>query len=82
MTLAETLMDLDAFYCQETTRFAGSPLLLQVMFPTQPHIYFAHITWPSGSFFLTKPFSHFSLIARLSILYSLIFHPSPDMVDG
>ncbi|GMP98804.1 hypothetical protein CsSME_00046546 [Camellia sinensis var. sinensis] len=30
MTLAETLMGLDAFYRRETTRFAGSPLLLQV----------------------------------------------------
>ncbi|KAL7193763.1 hypothetical protein ACSBR2_025397 [Camellia fascicularis] len=29
MTLAETLMGLDAFYRWETTRFAGSPLLLQ-----------------------------------------------------
>ena len=28
MTLAETLIGLDAFYRQETTRFAGSPLLL------------------------------------------------------
>ncbi|KAL7264449.1 hypothetical protein ACSBR1_002406 [Camellia fascicularis] len=30
MILAETLMGLDAFYSRETTRFAGSPLLLQV----------------------------------------------------
>ncbi|KAI8008085.1 hypothetical protein LOK49_LG07G00516, partial [Camellia lanceoleosa] len=30
MTLAETLIGLDAFYRRETTRFAGSPLLLQV----------------------------------------------------
>ena len=82
MTLAETLMGLDAFCRQETTRFAGSPLLLQVMFPTQSHICIAHITRPSGSVFLTKPFSYFSLIVHLSILYSLIFHPSPDMVDG
>ena len=82
MTLAETLMGLDAFHRRETTRFAGSPLLLQVMFPTQSHICNAHITRPSGSVFLTKPLSYFSLIVHLSILYSLIFHPSLGMVDG
>ncbi|KAF5933747.1 hypothetical protein HYC85_029918 [Camellia sinensis] len=31
MTLAETLMGLDAFHRRETTRFAGSPLPLQVV---------------------------------------------------
>ncbi|KAL7197506.1 hypothetical protein ACSBR2_020109 [Camellia fascicularis] len=30
MTLAETLMGLDVFHRRETTRFAGSPLLLQI----------------------------------------------------
>ena len=82
MALAETLMGLDALYRRETTRFAGSPLLLQVMVPTFSHIYIAHIPRPPGAVFLTKPFSYFSLIVHLSILYSLIFHPSPDMVDG
>ena len=38
MILAETLMGLDAFHRRETTRFVGSPLLLQVMFPTLSHI--------------------------------------------
>ncbi|KAL7222904.1 hypothetical protein ACSBR1_024566 [Camellia fascicularis] len=33
LALAETLMGLDAFYRRETTRFPGSPLLLQVLFP-------------------------------------------------
>ncbi|KAF5932549.1 hypothetical protein HYC85_028720 [Camellia sinensis] len=79
MTLAETLMGLDAFHCRETARLAGSPLLLQVMFPTQPHICIAHITWPSGSIFLTKPFSFYSLIVHLSILYCLIFFIPPQV---
>ena len=38
MTLAETLMGLDAFHHRETTRFTRSPLLLQVMFPIPSHI--------------------------------------------
>lgn len=68
MILAETLMGLDAFHRRETTKFTGGPLLLQVMFPSLSHIYIAHITRPSGSVFLTKPFSHFSLNVHLSIL--------------
>ena len=77
LVLAKILMGLDAFHRRETTRFAGSPLLLQVMFPTQSHICNAQITRPSGSVFLTKPLSYFSLIVHLSVLYSLIFYPSP-----
>lgn len=33
LALAETLMGLDAFHWRETNKFAGSPLLLQVIFP-------------------------------------------------
>ena len=36
-----------------------------------------HIARPSGLVFLSKPSSRFSLCLHLSILYSLIFHPSP-----
>ncbi|KAI8003265.1 hypothetical protein LOK49_LG08G03443 [Camellia lanceoleosa] len=83
MVLAETLMGLDAFHRRETTRFAGSPLLLQVMFPSQAHICIcSHHSALGLDFFSQKPLSFFSLIAHLSILYFLIFHPSPDMVDG
>ena len=83
MILAETLLGLDAFYRRETIRLAGSPLLLQVMFPTQSHIYVC-----SHHSALRLGFSHetlfllFPLIVHLSILYPLIFHPSPGMVDG
>ena len=67
LALVETLMGFDAFHRRETTRFAGSPLLLQVMFPTLSHIYFSHhLALRLG--FLSKPFSHFSLYVHLSIL--------------
>ena len=83
MVLAETLMGLDAFYRHETYRLAGSPLLLQVIFPTQSRISVLLTSLgPRAQSFLTKPYSHFSLLVHLSILYSLIFHPFPGMVDG
>jgi len=63
MTLAETLMGLDAFHRRETARFAGSPLLLQVIFPTPSHICIAHIIRPSGSVFLS---TYTSLFFNLS----------------
>ncbi|KAL7196860.1 hypothetical protein ACSBR1_036804 [Camellia fascicularis] len=64
MTLAETLMGLDAFYRRETTRFAGSALLLQVMFPTQSHVYIALITRPvTGKPYGTQPLANRSGIA-------------------
>ena len=72
MTLAETLMGLDAFYYRETTRFAGSPLLLQVMFPTQ-----ALICICSHHSALGLDFSHKTLISLFShrtSLYSLFSH--------
>ena len=78
MTLAETLMGLDSVYRREATRFAGSPLLLQVMFPTRPHIYIcSHHSTLRLSFSHKTLFLTFSLIVHLSVLYSLIFHPSP-----
>ena len=82
MTLAETLMGLDAIHRRETTRFAGSPLLLQVMFPTQSYICICLHHSALRLVFSHKTISHFSLTVHLSILYSLIFHPSPGMVDG
>ena len=72
MTLAETLMGLDAFYCRETTRFAGSPLLLQVMFPTRSHICIC-----SHHSALRLGFSHktfFLLFSHRTSLYSLFSH--------
>lgn len=72
LVLAETLTGLDAFQRGETTRFAGSLLLLQVLFPTL-FIYDPYITWHSISFFSQKPFSYFSLNVHLSILLSLLF---------
>ena len=66
MTLAETLMGLDSVYRREATRFAGSPLLLQVMFPTRPHIYICshHSTLRLG-------FSHKTLVLLFSHRTSL-----------
>ena len=43
LVLAETLTGLDVFHQLKTTRFAWSPLLLQVLFPTLV-IYVPHIT--------------------------------------
>ena len=71
MTLAETLMGLDAFHRQEMTRFTGSPLLLQVMFPILSHICFSHHSALRLDFPLKTLFSLFS--PRTS-LYSLISH--------
>ena len=77
LVLAETLTAMDTFQRGETTRFAGSPLLLQVLFPTLL-IYDPYITWHSISFFfcyffLSKSFSYFSLNVHLSIFLSLLF---------
>jgi len=38
LVLAETLMCLDIFHQRETTQFAGSPLLLQALFPTLSYL--------------------------------------------
>ncbi|CAL5368068.1 unnamed protein product [Camellia sinensis] len=72
MTLAETLMGLDAFHRRETTRFAGSSLLLQVMFPTQSYICIC-----SHHSALRLDFSHKTLVLLFSHrtpLYSLFSH--------
>ena len=69
MVLAEPLRGLDTFYCHEATRLAGSPLLLQVIFPTQSRISVLLTSLgPRAQSFLTKPHSHFSLLVHLSIL--------------
>jgi len=71
MTLAETLMGLVAFHRRQTTRFAGSPLLLQVMFPPfLTHILLTSLD-PQAQFFSQNPFSLFS---HHTPLYSLISH--------
>lgn len=79
MILAETLLGLDAFYRRETTRLAGSPLLLQVMFPTQSHVYvFSHHSA------LKLGFSHKTLFllflsSYISLLFILSFFIPPQV---
>ena len=75
MTLAETLMGLDSVYRRETTIFAGNPLLLQVMFPTQPYLCICshHSTLKLVFFFFfTKPLSYF--FSHRTSLCSLFSH--------
>ncbi|CAL5335643.1 unnamed protein product [Camellia sinensis] len=67
LTLAETLMGLDTFHRRETTKFTGSPVLLQVMFSTPSHMCFSHLS-ALKLFFPLKTFSHFSLHIHISIL--------------
>ena len=79
MTLAETLMGLDAFYCRETTRFAGSPLLLQVMFPTRVHICICshHSALRLG--FSHKTFFLLFLSSYISLFFILSFFIPPQV---
>ena len=72
MTLAEILMGLDTFYRRETTRFVGSPLLLQVKFPTQSHMCTTHAARPSNSFSHKILFSLF-LSSYISLFFILSF---------
>ncbi|KAL7179398.1 hypothetical protein ACSBR1_042732 [Camellia fascicularis] len=67
LMLAETLMGLDTFHRRETTRFAGSLLLLQVLFLTLFDICLIHHS-ALMLYFLSKPFLNFSLNIYLSIL--------------
>lgn len=53
LALAETLVGLDVFHQRETTWFAGSPLLLQVLFPTLSYSCFL-ISLGTHSLFLSQ----------------------------
>jgi len=79
LALAETLMGLDAFHRRETTKFAESPLLLQVLFPTFPDICFSLLSALMPYFSLKALFSLFSQHTSLYSLISLFFHPFPGV---
>lgn len=82
LTLAETLTSLDAFHRRETNKFARSPLLLQVMFPTLSHMCFSHYS-TLRLYFCLKTLPHFfSPHIPFYFLISFFFHPFPDMAHG
>ena len=72
LTLAETLMGLHAFHRRETTKFAGSPLLLQVMFATFSNMCFSHHSALMLCFSFKVIFSLF-LSAHISLFFNLSF---------
>lgn len=82
LVLAETLMGLNAFHRRETTKFARSPLILQVMFPTLFNMCFSHLSALLLYFSLKALFSLFSQRISLYSLISLFFHLFPGVANG
>lgn len=78
MTLAETLMGLDAFHRRETAKFAGSPLLLQIMFATPSHICILHHSTLRLGFSLKTLCSLF-LSTYTSLFFNLSFFIPPQV---
>lgn len=82
LALGETLMSLDGFHRREINKFAGGPLLFQVIFPTLFNMCFSHHAAFMLYFSLKILFSLFSQHISLYSLISLFFHPSPNIANG